>query len=186
MNIQPLTISGRYVRLEPLSTAHVPELSSVGLEDSIWRYMRYGPIQSEAQLLLWVQELLELQKGGSDLPCVIDLASGRATGARAWISITLILARDRYCTGWHTRARGSTPNTNTCSTCFRDAQLHPPIQDHSQHRSQHALDGIGPPRRRSTNHMILPDGYFRHSVYYSIIDAEWPQVKSRLEERLGY
>jgi hypothetical protein len=34
------------------------------------------------------------------------------------------------------------------------------------------------------NHMILPDGRYRHSVFYSILDTEWPEVKERLEERL--
>jgi len=35
------------------------------------------------------------------------------------------------------------------------------------------------------NHMILPDGHYRHSVYYSILDTEWPEVKKRLEEIMG-
>ncbi len=35
------------------------------------------------------------------------------------------------------------------------------------------------------NHMLLPDGHIRHSIYYSIIDSEWPQVKQRLEQMLG-
>jgi hypothetical protein len=35
------------------------------------------------------------------------------------------------------------------------------------------------------NHMILPDGHNRHSVYYSILDTEWPDVKMRLEDMIS-
>ena len=48
MNIIPVTLTGRHVRLEPLSEAHVPDLARVGLEPSIWRDMLYGDIDSAA------------------------------------------------------------------------------------------------------------------------------------------
>jgi RimJ/RimL family protein N-acetyltransferase len=48
--------------------------------------------------------------------------------------------------------------------------------------SQRAIERIGAAREGVLrNHMLMPDGHFRHSVYYSIIDSEWPQVKARLE-----
>jgi len=49
--------------------------------------------------------------------------------------------------------------------------------------SQKAIEPIG--ARKETvlrNHMILPDGQYRHSVFYSILDTEWPEVKKWLEE----
>jgi RimJ/RimL family protein N-acetyltransferase len=49
-------------------------------------------------------------------------------------------------------------------------------------RSQKAIERIGAVREGVLrNHMILPDGRFRHSVFYSILDTEWQQVKKRLE-----
>jgi hypothetical protein len=36
------------------------------------------------------------------------------------------------------------------------------------------------------NHLILPDGSYRHSVYYSIIESEWPSIKARLEKMMQY
>jgi RimJ/RimL family protein N-acetyltransferase len=54
-------------------------------------------------------------------------------------------------------------------------------------RSQQAIERIGAVKEGVLrNHMILPDGRFRDSVYYSIIDREWPAVKTRLIEKLGY
>jgi N-acetyltransferase len=71
MNIEPVTLIGKYVRLEPLSEPHVPDLARVGLEPEIWRYMRYGKVENEAQLRTWVQELLNLQEHGTDLPFAV-------------------------------------------------------------------------------------------------------------------
>jgi N-acetyltransferase len=52
-------------------------------------------------------------------------------------------------------------------------------------RSQKAIERIGAVKEGVLrNHMILPDGRYRHSVYYSILDTEWPKVKERLEKVL--
>jgi RimJ/RimL family protein N-acetyltransferase len=52
-------------------------------------------------------------------------------------------------------------------------------------RSQRAIERLGAKREGLLrNHMILPDGRYRDSVYYSIIDKEWPEVKTRLEAML--
>ena len=81
MLIHPVTLIGRVVRLEPLLLAHVPDMAEVGLEESIWSYMRYGPVETEEQMCAWVSELLDLQDKGTDLPfAVISLEDGRAIG----------------------------------------------------------------------------------------------------------
>ena len=54
-------------------------------------------------------------------------------------------------------------------------------------RSQRAIERIGAIREGVLrNHMILPDGTIRHSVYYSILDTEWRAVKKRLETMLAH
>jgi RimJ/RimL family protein N-acetyltransferase len=54
-------------------------------------------------------------------------------------------------------------------------------------RSQRAIERIGAVREGVLrNHMILPDGHVRSSVYYSLLNLEWPAVKAKLEEKLGY
>jgi len=54
--------------------------------------------------------------------------------------------------------------------------------DSRNERSQRAIERIGAQREGLLrNHMILPDGYYRHSVYYSVLDTEWPKVKKKLE-----
>ena len=58
--------------------------------------------------------------------------------------------------------------------------------DSRNERSQKAIERLGAKKEGVLrNHMILPDGYFRHSVFYSILDTEWPDVKKNLETKLG-
>ncbi len=53
---------------------------------------------------------------------------------------------------------------------------------HNNIRSQRAIERLGAVKEGVLrNHMIMPDGSYRHSVYYSVIESEWPSVKSRLE-----
>ena len=50
MKIEPVTLTGKIVRLEPLSADHIPSLAKVGLDEKIWRYMRYGKVETIEQL----------------------------------------------------------------------------------------------------------------------------------------
>src|SRR4030042_2664949 len=90
MQVETVRREGKFVRLEPLSKAHVPDLAKVGLEEKIWRYMRYPKVQTVEQLAEWVRKILELQTHGTDLPfAVIHLASGAAIGCTRFLNIDL-------------------------------------------------------------------------------------------------
>jgi RimJ/RimL family protein N-acetyltransferase len=193
MNITPITLIGRYVRLEPLAEAHVSDLSLVGLEPSLWRNMLYGEIDSEARMLGFVQDLLRRQAVGTDLPfAVIDLASGRAIGCTRFMDIQTRNRGAEIGGTWYGLAYQRTAANTECKYlllrhafetwgCIR-VQLK---TDRRNERSQRAIERIGAVREGILrNHMIRPDGTIRDSVYYSIIDREWPAVKARLEAML--
>jgi RimJ/RimL family protein N-acetyltransferase len=58
--------------------------------------------------------------------------------------------------------------------------------DQRNERSLRAIERVGAKREGILrNHMVLPDGRFRNSVYYSILDGEWPMVKVKLEDKLS-
>jgi hypothetical protein len=59
-DVHPLTLTGHVVRLAPLAETHVPDLAAAGRDESIWRFMRYGTIYTEAQMLAFVRHLLDL------------------------------------------------------------------------------------------------------------------------------
>jgi RimJ/RimL family protein N-acetyltransferase len=196
MNIHPITLIGRVIRLEPLSEAHVPDLTVAGQDESIWRYMLYGTIRTEEQMRAWVQDLLSRQACGTDLPfAVIYQESGRAIGATRFMEICPEHRSLEIGGTWYSVAFQRTAVNTECKylllrhafevwKCIR-VQLKTDLRNE---RSQRSIERIGAVKEGVfRNHMILADGAIRHSVFYSILDSEWPAVKARLEEKLwGY
>jgi len=194
MDIHPVTLKGQVVRLEPLSEAHVPDLAEVGLDPNIWRFMRYGSINSEADLLHWVRYLLSLQEQGTDLPfAVISLRRGKAIGATRYMNIS---SKDRNLeiggTWYGVTYQRTAVNTESKYLLLRHAfeELdYIRVQfktDLRNERSQRAIERLGAVREGALrDHVILEDGYVRSSVYYSILRREWAAVKIRLEAMLA-
>ncbi len=195
MIIEPVTLAGRVVRLEPLSEAHIPDLAKVGLEEKIWVYMRYGRIETAEQRARWVGELLELQAQGTDLPfAVIYQANNRAIGSTRFLNIE---PEDRSLeiggTWYGLDYQGTQVNTESKYLLLRQAfEVLGCVRvwfktDSRNLRSQRAIEKLGAVREGVLrNHMILPNGYIRDSVMYSILPQEWPAIKQSLEKRLNY
>lgn len=194
IELQPITLEGEIVRLEPLSEAHVPGLAEVGLEPDIWRHMLYGNVDTEAKLLTFVRDLLERRANGTDLPfAVIHRESGKPAGCTRYMAIDVRNRSLEIGGTWYGAAYQRTGVNTECKYlllrhafeawgCMR-VQLK---TDLNNVRSQAAIERIGALREGVLrNHMIRPDGAFRHSVIYSIIDSEWPEVKARLEGLMG-
>ena len=193
MQIQPVTLAGWMIRLEPLTEAHVPELALVGLDDDIWRYMLYGCIRTQADMHHWVREILGRQSKGTDLAFAVILqASGAAIGATRYLEIRPEHRGLEIGGTWYGKAYQRTAvNTEAKYLLLRHAfETLGCIRvqfktDRRNQRSQRALERIGAvPEGILRNHIITPDGTIRDSVYYSILDREWPGVKSGLESLL--
>jgi len=195
MNIQPITLTGRVVRLEPLSEAHVPDLAVAGRDENIWHFMLYGNIQTEAQMRAWVQDILGRQSKGTDLPfAVIDLESGRAIGSTRYLDIRRSDRGLEVGGTWYAPAFQHTTVNTECKFmllkhafevlgCVR-VQFKTDLRNV---RSQRAIERLGAVKEGILrNHIITPEGYLRSSVYYSILDSEWPAVKTRLAEKLEH
>jgi RimJ/RimL family protein N-acetyltransferase len=194
MEVLPVTLSGRFVRLEPLAETHVPDLARVAGDESIWRYMLYGTIQSEDQMLAWVQDLLERQARGTDLPfAVIHTGSGKAIGATRYLDIRPADRGIEIGGTWYGADYQRTAVNTECKYlllthafeqlgCLR-VQFKTDLRND---RSQQAIERIGATREGVLRaHMITPEGHIRDSVYFSIIAPEWPQVKALLEGKLA-
>jgi N-acetyltransferase len=190
MDIYPTTLYGKYVRLEPLSLEHVPGLAAVGGEQSIWKYMLYGTIRDEADMRAWVQEMLRRQADGADLPfAVIHLKSGRPAGATRYLEIrpqhrALEIGGTWYGLEFQRTAVNTESKYLLLKHAFENLGA-VRVQFKTDHRnlpSQKAIERLGAVKEGVLrNHMITPEGIQRHSVYYSIIDSEWPAIKCRLE-----
>ncbi|MBN1146090.1 MAG: GNAT family N-acetyltransferase [Anaerolineales bacterium] len=193
MKIEPITLTGRIIQLQPLSETHIPDLALVGLDERIWHYMLYGEIKTEAQLRAWVLDLLERQARGGDLPfAVIDLQSGRAIGATRYMNIDRVNRNLEIGGTWYgLEYQGTGVNTEAKYLLLKHAferlgclrvQLKTDLRNE---RSQRAIERIGATKEGVLRkHLIRPGGYVRDSVIYSMIDDEWPAAKARLEARL--
>ena len=190
----PVALEGRFVRLEPLTEAHVPGLAAVGCDDRIWHLMLYGLIRTEDDMQAWVRGLLESQAAGTDLPfAVIHLASGRVAGATRYMEIRPAHRGLEIGGTWYgLEFQRMMVNTECKYLLLRHAfETLGTIRvqfkaDLRNERSQRAIERIGARREGVLrNHYILPDGVMRASVYYSIIDTEWPEVKQLLEGMLA-
>jgi RimJ/RimL family protein N-acetyltransferase len=193
MKVEPVTLMGRVVRLEPIAERHIADLTKVGLEEDIWRYMRYGKMETIEQLADWVRELLVLQEQGTDLPCVvISVKTGMAVGCTRYLNIDRIDRSVEIGGTWYgLDYQGTLVNTECKYLLMKHAfEVLGCIRvwyktDARNLRSQRALERLGVIKEGVLrNHMILPDGYIRDSVVYSLLPDEWPQVKTKLETRL--
>jgi RimJ/RimL family protein N-acetyltransferase len=194
MNIQPITLTGKVIRLEPLSFAHVPDLTLAGQDASIWRYMRYGDVTTEDAMRAWVSSLLDLQAAGTDLPfAVILVESGQAIGATRYLEIHredrgLEIGGTWYGVQYQRTAVNTEAKFLLLKHAFEDLHC-VRVQfktDLRNERSQRAIERLGAVKEGVLrNQMVMQDGYLRNSVYYSIIVSEWLQVKARLEGMLA-
>jgi RimJ/RimL family protein N-acetyltransferase len=190
----PITLQGNVVRLEPLSIEHVPGLAAVGIDEEIWRNMPYGEMKDQEDIARWVRGVLALAEGGADIPfAVIHLQSGRIAGATRYMDIRPAHRGLEIGGTWYGPDFRRTGVNTECKylllqhafevmKCIR-------VQfktDSRNERSQRAIERLGAVKEGMLrNHMILPDGHQRHSVYYSILESEWPRVKTGLEQRMG-
>ena len=188
-----MTLVGNSVRLEPLNEAHIPNLAEVGCDDRIWRLMRYGLIRTEQDMRAWVSQLLEGQAAGTDLPfAVIQLPSGCVAGATRYMEIHPEYRGLEIGGTWYGLEFQRTVINTECKYLLLQYAFEVlgaiRVQfktDVRNGQSQRAIERIGATREGILrNHMILPDGVRRDSVYYSILDQEWPVAKERLERLL--
>lgn len=190
MQIQPITLCGRFVRLEPLSEEHILGLAQVGADESIWRYMRYGLVTNPEQMAEWVHIMLERQARGSDLPfAVIHLPDEKVAGATRYLNVNreyrnLEIGGTWYGPEYQRTAVNTESKYLLLKHAFEDLGcLRVQIKtDERNQRSQRAIERLGAAREGILrDHIIMSDGYLRSSVIYSILKREWPGVKTRLE-----
>jgi RimJ/RimL family protein N-acetyltransferase len=194
LEIKPITLNGKYVRLEPMTEAHISALAAIGVGKDFWDFMVYGRMDDENDMRGWVHDILGRAEKGTDLPFVaIHLESGRVAGATRYLNI---MPSDRWLEVGGTWYGLDFQRTSVNTECKLLLLAHAfetlgcvRVQiktDSLNLRSQNAIERLGAVKEGVLrNHMILPNGRLRHSVFYSILDTEWPDVKARLQTLLN-
>ena len=192
MNVVPVVLEGRHVRLEPLSQAHHADLAAVGLDAELWRWIP-TPVRTPEEMSAYIATALDEQARGVSLPfALIEKTSGRAIGSTRYGNIDR--AHHRVEIGWTWVApawQRTAVNTEAKYLLLRHAFetlgcMRVELKtDSLNERSRAAILRIGA-REEGTfrNHMITSTGRVRHTVYFSILDSEWPAVKSSLQSRM--
>ena len=193
MKIQPVVLDGRHVRLEPLSLEHLDRLAEVGLEPELWKFIP-GRVRSRNDMQRYIEEALARQTDGMALPfATVDKNENAAVGSTRYENISL--ENHRVEIGWTWIAspwQRSAVNTEAKLLMLTHAfetlgcvrvELKTDAQNE---RSRAAIKRIGAREEGILRkHLLMPEGRYRDTVYYSILDSEWGDVKAALEEKLN-
>jgi len=192
MTVEPVTLTGRHVRLEPLTLDHHAALCQVGLDEELWRWIP-TPVRTPDEMRAYIETALREQAAGTALPfATIDQSSGRAVGSTRYGNIDRVNRRVEI--GWTWIAgpwQRTAVNTEAKYLMLRHAfetlgSIRVELKtDSLNQRSRNAILRVGAKEEGTfRNHMITASGRIRHTVYFSVIDAEWPVVKASLLEKL--
>ena len=189
MQIGSVTLEGQHVRLEPVSLAHVPALWCVGAHEDIWRYLPYA-MHSEDDMRAYVESELAKQQAGLVVRFVtVARAMAQPVGSTSYLNIDRHHRRVEIGGTWITPAwQRSAINTEAkylqlCHAFETLGCIRVEFKTDSLNtKSRQALARIGATEEGTfRNHMVMPSGRIRHSVYFSITNEEWPRVKAHLE-----
>ncbi len=187
--VEPVELVGEHVALVPMAEAHLDGLFDAGRSPEIWPYMPMQ-ISGRDDMARLMRDALRACDQGAELPFVVrERRSGRIVGSTRFLDITPAHRNIEIGWTWLEPAVWQTPINTECKYlltrhCFETLQMIR-VQlktDARNTRSQRAIERLGAVREGVLrHHRIMPDGYLRDSVYYSILLEEWPAVRARLE-----
>ena len=192
MVIQPVTLEGAHVRLEPLAEAHHAALSEVGLDPELWRWIPYRATTAD-EMRAYVKSALDAQAAGTALPfATVERSAGRVIGSTRYMNIDLPNRRVEIGATWIAKPWQRTAiNTEAKYLMLRHAFetlgcIRVELKtDALNEKSRNAILRIGAKEEGTLRqHMVTWTGRLRDTVYFSILDSEWPRVKAALEARL--
>jgi RimJ/RimL family protein N-acetyltransferase len=193
MEISSVILEGQYVRLEPLSPAHEESLIAAAADGELWN-SKVTVVPSHDTMGEYIASALKGQAQGRELPFVIiRKSSGRIVGTTRFYDIERNERRVAIGYTWlAASAQRSEVNTEAklllltyaFEQCrFIRVEL---ITDVLNQQSRRAILRLGAKQEGVLrNHMAMPDGRYRDSVCFSIIESEWPEVRARLKGKLG-
>ncbi len=192
MDLTPVTLTGRRITLEPIEERHAPGIFKAMQDDEVCRYLVWTPPTRIEETLTLIREARTLMaKDQGVVYAQVMNKTGEAIGSTRLLDVrpadrqveigSTFLAREYWRTPANTESKllFLTYCFETLG-CVRVALK----TDGRNVRSQQAIERLGAVREGILRKHMNVRGYQRDTVYYSILDAEWPAVKARLEARL--
>ena len=191
MKVEPVTLRGTHIVLEPLSLDHVDELASVGLDQDLWEFT-VVTVSTLDEMREHVEQALAYQASGNSIAFATrDLRSDKIVGSTRFGNIDAANRRAEIGWTWVTpELQRTAVNTEAKLLMLTHAfETWGCIRvefktDATNLRSRNAILRLGAKEEGTLRqHMITHSGRFRDTVYFSILDSEWPCVKAGLIER---
>jgi len=192
MEVSLITLEGNHVRLVPLTAAHKESLISAAADGELWN-STFTVVPSSETISAYLDAAFEGQAQGRELPFVIiQKSTGVVVGTTRFYFIDRENRSAEIGYTWlAAKAQRTMVNTEAKLLLLRHAFEYwncirvSLVTDVLNEQSQKAILRLGAKQEGILrNHLIMPDGRYRDSVCFSIIEAEWPDVKARLEARL--
>ena len=190
--LQPVTLRGRHATLEPLSPAHLDDLTDAVRDGELWR-LWYTIVPSPEGMAAEIERRLALQARGTMLPFAVLDDDGRGVGMTTYMNVDLAVRRVEIGSTWYARRTQRTGLNTECKLLllthafeqldclaveFRTAFFNFPSR-RAIERLGAKLDGVLRSHQRYTN------GTLRDTCVYSIVGAEWPTVQAHLTHELA-
>ena len=191
--MRPLILEGRGIRLEPLAAEHADALAAAASDGRLWD-LWYTAVPPPDGMAAYVATALKGQQDGHMLPWVVrDVASGAIIGSTRYHDIAPAIDRVEIGYTWYGESRQRTNVNSTCKLLLLEhafdtlnCKVVGLRTDNFNFRSQRAIESLGAKKDGVIRHFALRrDGTVRDTVMYSILAAEWPDVRRHLELRLA-
>ena len=190
----PMTLEGSVVRLEPIRREHAQLFWDVAKNDveDIFRWIPYSMKTREDFEKLVDKAFVEQDRGESVVFATVERGSGKTIGSTRFMNIDRANKRVEIGSTWIAPAWQQTAvNTEAKYLMLRHAfEVWGCIRvelktDALNKKSRNAILRIGAKEEGTLRrHLVTSTGRVRDTVYFSILDSEWPEVKARLESKL--
>jgi RimJ/RimL family protein N-acetyltransferase len=186
--IEPVTLTGAHVVLEPVAERHHADLLAAAQDDLVWAWLPYPRPQTEAD----VAAMLAAERAVAFPFAQVEAASGRAVGVTTYRDVderhrTLEIGGTWIGRPWWRTAVNTEAKLLFIGHAFEALRANRVAlkTDIRNERSQAAIARLGAKREGVLRHQyVRRDGSLRDTVIFSIVPAEWPAVKARLRARL--
>ena len=189
----PITLEGQHIRLEPLTLDHEQGLIDAASDGELWN-LWYTTVPTPDNTKAYIQTSLAEQQAGKSVPFVIIYKpNNKIVGTTRYMNIESGVRRLEIGSTWYAQSVQRTGINTECKyelLRYAFETLHCIAVEFRTHRMNEASrkailrlgaleDGI------LRNHRIMPDGTMRDTVVYSILNTEWPTIKSHLTFKLN-
>lgn len=190
--LEPVTLSGPYARLEPLSHKHIDGLAEAVKDGELWQ-LWYTFIPRPEDMGKEIDRRLSLQAAGSMLPFTVFDGEGKIAGMTTYMNVDAANRRVEIGSTWYARrVQRSALNTQCKLHLLTHAFdkldcIAVEFRTHFfNHQSRRGIERLGAKLDGILrSHQMAPNGTLRDTVVYSIIASEWPTVRAHLNYQLN-